>query len=83
MIRAIFVLLSFVSIVIFPWPLTVAFALITSFFIPLMPLAVGIVADAFYYGPSGSLPLFTIYGVLATVIAFFVRHRLRASMIRG
>lgn len=74
---------SFVSALLFPWPLTVLLALVASFFEPLVPLAVGIFADSLYYAPhAGALPLFTLYGLALSVIATLVRKRLRASIIR-
>lgn len=82
MMRGTLTVLSFISTVFFPWPLTVVLALGVSFFEPLVPLAVGIFADTLYYTPfSGTLPMFAIYGALATALAFFVRSRLKAGII--
>lgn len=82
MIRGMLTILTFISAVLFPWPLTVILALVTSFFEPFVPLAVGLFADTLYYAPqAGALPLFTLYGALATGLAFFVRSRLKASII--
>lgn len=74
---------SFVSALLFPWPLTVLFALIASFVEPLVPFAVGIFADTLYYAPgAGAFPLFTLYGLAVSIIVFLVRKQLRASIIR-
>lgn len=82
MIRGMLTVLTFISAVLFPWPLMVILALVTSFFEPFVPLAVGLFADTLYYAPqAGALPLFTLYGALATGLAFFVRSRLKASII--
>jgi hypothetical protein len=82
MIRGFLSLLVFVSVVFFPWPLTAILALIAAFFIPLLPLAVGIFADTLYYTQHAALlPFFTLYGAIATVVAILVRSRLRASII--
>ena len=82
MMRGTFTVLSFISTVFFPWPLTIIFVLCASFFEPLVPLAIGIFADALYYAAfSGALPMFALYGALATALAFFVRSRLKASII--
>jgi hypothetical protein len=82
MTRGILTLMSFVSAVFFPWPLTVVLALASSIFEPLLPLATGLFVDTLYYTPhSGAIPLFTFCGTLATAIAFFVRSRLKTSII--
>lgn len=80
MIRALLASLSLVSVVFFPWPFTVFLALISALTEPLVPLAIGICADAFYYTPP-AIPFFTLGGAVATAIALFVRSRLRAGII--
>lgn len=83
MMRGIFSLITFISIVLFPWPMSVFLALAISLFEPLVPLAAGIFADTLYYTPqSGILPLFTLYGAAVTALAFFVRSRLRTGPVR-
>ena len=73
---------TFISVVLFPWPLTVMLALVSSFFVPLLPLAVGLFADTLYYAPqANAFPLYTFFGALATGAAFFVRNRLQTSSI--
>lgn len=75
---------AFVSTLLFPWPLSAALALIASLFEPLVPFAVGIFADALYYVPQeGSIPSFALFGLAASLLAFFVRARLRESIIWG
>lgn len=77
-------LFVFISVVFFPWQLTVILALVSSFPIPLLPLAAGLFADTLYYTPHvAALPLSTLYGVIVTGIALFVRSRLETSIIRG
>jgi len=83
MIRRLLTISTFISVVLFPWPLTALLAIITAFFEPLIPLAAGLFADTLYYVPQGGgLPLYTLFGVLATIIAFFVRSRLSTGIIR-
>ncbi|MEK7554024.1 MAG: hypothetical protein AAB517_01510 [Patescibacteria group bacterium] len=83
MMRGTLTILTFVSTVLFPWSLTALLALVASAFEPLVPLAIGIFADTLYYAPfSGALPVFSLYGALATTLAFFVRSRLKTSIIR-
>ncbi len=80
--RGILTLITFISTVLFPWPLTAILALGTSIFEPLVPLSIGLFADILYYVPqSGSLPVFTLYGALVTALAFLVRSRLKTGII--
>ena len=82
-LRRLGIVLSFVAVVFFPWPLTVLLALLLAAFEPLVPLALGIFADTLYYLPHGSFfPHFTFWGLLVTIVAFFVRSRLKASLVR-
>ncbi len=82
MMRGILTLLAFVSAILFPWPFTALLALGLSPFDPLVPLALGLFADTLYYTPqAGTFPLFTVYGAVATVLAFLVRSRLKTSII--
>jgi hypothetical protein len=82
MIRGLFTLLSFISVILFPWLLTVLLTLGVSIFEPLVPLAIGIFADTLYYTPqAGALPLFAIYGAIVTALSFLVRSQLKTSII--
>lgn len=73
---------SAVSLLLFPWPLTAVLALAAGIFDPLVPLAVGLLADTLYWTPhAGAVPLFTLYGALATALSFFVRSRLAPGII--
>ncbi|MFA5942543.1 MAG: hypothetical protein WC798_02630 [Candidatus Paceibacterota bacterium] len=84
MIRGALTLFTFASVVFFPWPLTALFAVVSSFFIPLLPFAVGMFADTLYYSPqAGTVPLFTLYGAIVTGATILVRRRLRAGIIEG
>lgn len=74
---------TFISAVLFPWPLTALLALVASFSEPLVPLAVGLFTDTLYYVPhAGSWPVFTLYGLVVSGSAVFVRRQLRTSIIR-
>lgn len=74
---------TFISVVLFPWPLSVLLALTASLSEPLVPLAAGIFADTLYYAPQAQiLPVFTLYGAVASIGAVFVRRWLRASPVR-
>lgn len=82
MMRGLLTVLSFVSTILFPWPLSVLLVIISSLYVPLVPFAVGIFADTLYYTPQESfLPFFTMIGAIVSGIAVFVRSRLSASII--
>ncbi len=82
--RGILTFFTLTSVIFFPWPFAATFAVVLAFTEPLIPLAVGIFADTLYYTPhTNTLPLFTLYGAAMTGIAFIVRSRLRASIMRG
>jgi hypothetical protein len=82
MMRGTLTFLAFISVILFPWPLTAVLVLVSSLSVPLLPFAIGIFADTIYYAPqTATLPLATILGALTTFVAFFVRSRLRASSI--
>ncbi len=81
MIRGILTVLTFISILFFPWPLSVLLALVASVYEPLIPLAAGVFFEVLYYSPNllsggDTLPLFALGGLLATVVAFALHHRL-------
>lgn len=73
---------SFLSVILFPWPLTAFVAIAASFFEPLVPLAVGLFADTLYWAPdAGALPVYSFYGLAFSIVAIFVRSRLSTSII--
>lgn len=83
MIRGILTLLTFISIVLFPWPLTAMLVVASALLVPLLPLSAGIFFDTLYYAPQTELlPLFSLAGALFTVLAFFVRSWLSAGIIQ-
>ncbi len=83
MTRALLSFSALASVIFFPWPFAALLALIASATEPLVPLAVGICLDTFYYTSSaGTLPFFTLAGATVTVVALFVHSRLRAGIIR-
>ncbi len=74
------ILLTFLSAIYFPWPLTALLALACAVSEPLVPLAVGMFVDTLYY--TTGVPHFVPYGALATIVALFVRSRLRTGIIK-
>jgi hypothetical protein len=81
--RGILIFLAFISAILFPWQITAVLVVASSFFIPLLPFAVGIFVDTLYYTPRVALiPWFTLLGVVVTLVAILVRSRLQASTIQ-
>lgn len=77
MITGILTVLTFVSILFFPWPLSILLALAASVSEPLVPLAAGIFFEVLYYTPAThALPLFALGGALATLLLYLLRNRL-------
>ena len=73
--------LSLLSAIFFPWPATVLIVLLTSLSEPLVPLAAGLFIDTLYYNGGGHhLPLFTLCGALVTLVALYMRSRLRPTL---
>lgn len=84
MIRLPLIIFAFASLLFFPWPFSAFVALISSFFVPFLPLAIGLFADTLYYTPkTEALPLLTFYGAIATGIILFVRSRLATGSMKN
>lgn len=82
MMRGILTVGTLLSAIFFPWPVTAVFALLVSFSEPLVPLAAGIFIDTLHYVPGqGEWPLSALFGAVVTILAFFVRGRLKAGSI--
>lgn len=76
-------ILSLISVVLFPWIYTLVLVCVTAAFEPLVPLAVGILADTLYYtSHAAAWPLYTLLGLVTSILAYFVRSGLRSSIIR-
>ena len=83
MMNILAILVPLVSLVFFPWPLTIVLALVSAVYEPLMPLSIGLLADMLYYTVgSGHLPMAALSGLVASIMAFFVRSRMRTGIIR-
>lgn len=73
---------TFLSVLIFPWPLTMSLVLLGALWIPLLPLAAGIMSDALTYAPSATIvPYGTLIGALLSAGSVAVRTRLSAGII--
>lgn len=75
------IVVTCLSVFVFPWPLACVLATFLSVVEPLLPLTTGLLIDTLYYSLHSGLPIFSICGALMTVLAYLVRTRLRASII--
>ena len=81
--RASITIASLISAIVFPWSFACAAALAAAFFVPLAPLACGLLADALYYAPHAyPFPLYTVLGAFASAAALLVRRFVETSIMR-
>lgn len=82
MIRAALLLSTFASVFLFPYPLTLVLSFAAGIYVPLTPLAAGIVTDLYYHVRGASaLPLGTLWGLSLTLLAVVVRRFVKARII--
>lgn len=74
MIRIALLIISFVSLFAFPWPLTLILLFPLAWYEPLAAPAIGILADTLYYTHGSGIPFMTLVGIVAFV-ASLVAHR--------
>jgi hypothetical protein len=76
------VLLAILAPYIFPWPYTLVLSIVASLFFPPTAIIVGALMDFLYYLPhAGSVPIFTIFGVLISTMAYFVHQFLKTRIM--
>jgi hypothetical protein len=81
MILKLGIVFAFVSVIFLPWLFTAGLAVILSAFDPLVPVALGIFTDALYMPYGSFLPVSTLLGAGVAIVAFFVRSRLKTSIM--
>ncbi len=82
MMRIVFSVAAFLSPFFFPFPLTLLLSAVAGFFLPAVPLLVGMLVDLLYYVPESSLlPLGTVCGVLIAAACVLVRQFVKARII--
>ncbi len=83
MIRALYTVFAFLSPLFAPWPMAAGLALIGAAKEPWLPLAVGVLLDTLYYARGAdSLPLYTLIGLIATIVAYLLRSYLTTRVLR-
>ncbi len=84
MIRALVILLAFISPFLFPWPLSLLLLVAAACFLPLTAILIGVLTDAAYYSPGAAfLPMATLAGILACVLGLVVHRFVKARIIGG
>lgn len=86
MIRAVLALGAFLSVFLFPYPLTALLSFVASLYLPGVALLVGILVDLLYYVPEAApygLPAASLFGLFLSLVALVVRRFVRARIIGG
>lgn len=84
MIRFAAVAAAFVSLFVFPWPVSAAFMLAASLFLPPAGIALGLVADLSYFVPGAALfPYLTVWGLACTLASLLVHRFVKTRIING
>lgn len=79
-IRSTLFFLAAVGLFAFPWPYAAALVFAFALYVPPAAFVFGLLADALYYTSEVGLPLATMYGACASVIAFFMNRFIRSRI---
>lgn len=81
-VRVVSIAAAFLSLFLFPYPLSLILSCVAGLFFPPAPFLVGVVGDLLYYHPSVSfIPYGVVWGSVLTVFVFFVRRFLRNHIL--
>lgn len=81
MARYLTVLIALVSVLFFPYSVSLLVTIIAALAVPLAGVAVGMLTDAIYFTPHmGAFPKATVLGLLATIGAFLLRRFMRTRV---
>lgn len=81
MIRAAVLIAAFAAPFFFPVLLGIVLAAIAALILPPAGLIIGVLYDALYYVPERGLPLASILGLAATIVAYAVRRFIATRMM--
>lgn len=82
MIRIALLVISFISLFAFPWPLTLLLLFPLAWYEPLAAPALGILADALYYTHGSGIPLMTLTGIAAFILSLLAHRYLNGRSER-
>lgn len=78
------IIFPFVSLLFFPFSISILFACLGAFVSPLIPFAAGLFAEALYGAPqASSVPIYALSGLILTLFAFVVHKFVETSIIKG
>jgi hypothetical protein len=80
MLKSIFVVSALLSVILFPWQITLLVSAIGSVFVPPLAVVIGMLADVLY-GHTGSPYLGTDIGLALSVGGFFVHQFLKTRIM--
>lgn len=82
MIRIATFAIAFVSLFVFPWPVSYALILLASIFLPLAGVALGILLDLVYFVPgSAFVPYGSLFGLLCTVFSLLMQRFVKTRIM--
>jgi hypothetical protein len=78
-----FIFIAILGPFFFPWPFALALGIVVSIFAPFTILIVGCLLDTVYFGGlgTGTVPYFTILGVIFAAICLFVQQFIKTRII--
>lgn len=82
MMRYVVLLATFLSLVWFPWPITVVLMVVSSIFVPLSGIVFGVLFDM-VYAPVGavSMPLGVLWGSAASLAGYIISRFIRTRIM--
>lgn len=80
-IRTLSILGAFLAPLWFPYYFTLFVSCLVGFFMPWLPLLLGIFTDVLYYTPGVGWPLATCFGVLGSIGMYFVRRIVKTRIM--
>ena len=75
---------AFFALFLFPWPVAAVLGALAAPFLPVIPVALGLIADTLYLASGATphtLPVATLIGFCGSVIGFLVRRHLEARIM--
>jgi hypothetical protein len=82
MIRIATFAIAFVSLFIFPWPVSFVAIALASIFLPFAGVALGVLADLIYFVPgSAFLPYASLFGLFCTVLSLLMQRFVKTRIM--
>ncbi len=76
------VAVAFISLFVFPWPVSFALILVASVFMPLAGVTLGILSDLLYFVPgSAFVPYGSLFGLVCTVGSLLMQRFVKTRIM--